>query len=540
MKQWILLGFVTATLAAEPLEQVETKAVPELFMTSDRCLACHNGLITDSGENVSIGAHWQASMMANSARDPYWQAAVRRECMEHPTAKAAIQNECAGCHMPMTRYHAKAMGKLGSVFDHLPIVPAHTADNKLAADGVSCTLCHQITPEHLGDKESFTAGFVIDHEKAWGERSIYGPHEVDKGRTRVMQSSSLFKPGEAKHLEESAFCASCHTLYTHTLDENGKVIGTLPEQVPYLEWQHSVYNDKQHCQSCHMPELKEPMSISSVVGQDREQFSQHVFRGGNFFMPQIFNRHRAELGVKALPQDLAQMSRATEEHLRSQSADIAILQARISEDTEDTLNIHVQVTNLAGHKLPTAYPSRRTWIHMQVKDRQGRVNFESGALEADGAISGNDNDLDAARFESHHQQITRADQVQIYEAIMVDSKDRVTTSLLSALHYAKDNRLLPKGFDKTQAPADVAVHGLAENDSDFIAAEDRIWYRIPITPGKGPYRIQVELYYQPIAYRWAHNLLEQRAAETERFVSYYQAMASESAVCLAHDERSLP
>src|SRR5690606_22987753 len=59
---------------------------PRLFAASDACLACHNGLVTPSGEDVSIGSQWRASIMANSARDPYWQAAVRREIMDFPMA----------------------------------------------------------------------------------------------------------------------------------------------------------------------------------------------------------------------------------------------------------------------------------------------------------------------------------------------------------------------------------------------------------------------------------------------------------------------
>ena len=31
-----------------------------------------------TGEDISIGFAWRASMMANSSRDPYWQAGVRR------------------------------------------------------------------------------------------------------------------------------------------------------------------------------------------------------------------------------------------------------------------------------------------------------------------------------------------------------------------------------------------------------------------------------------------------------------------------------
>jgi hypothetical protein len=42
-----------------------------MFQTSHECFACHNGLMPPSGEDVSIGIAWRASMMANSSRDPY-------------------------------------------------------------------------------------------------------------------------------------------------------------------------------------------------------------------------------------------------------------------------------------------------------------------------------------------------------------------------------------------------------------------------------------------------------------------------------------
>src|SRR5215510_9400345 len=73
----------------------------DLFQTSDRCFACHNGLSTAGGEDISIGFAWRPTMMANSARDPYWQAGVRRETIDHVVAKPEIENECSKCHMPM-------------------------------------------------------------------------------------------------------------------------------------------------------------------------------------------------------------------------------------------------------------------------------------------------------------------------------------------------------------------------------------------------------------------------------------------------------
>src|SRR5437763_8061288 len=69
------------------------------FQTSDRCVACHNGMTTPAGEDISIGVNWRTSIMANAGRDPYWMAGVRRETIDHPTASAAIQDECTICHM---------------------------------------------------------------------------------------------------------------------------------------------------------------------------------------------------------------------------------------------------------------------------------------------------------------------------------------------------------------------------------------------------------------------------------------------------------
>ena len=117
----------------------------EIFATSDQCLACHNGLRTPAGEDVSIGASWRASMMANSSRDPYWQAGVRREVVDHPAAAEAIQDECATCHMPMSRTEAHLNGDEGAVFNHLPVTGKGDRSDRLAHDGVACSICHQIT-----------------------------------------------------------------------------------------------------------------------------------------------------------------------------------------------------------------------------------------------------------------------------------------------------------------------------------------------------------------------------------------------------------
>jgi hypothetical protein len=174
-----------------------------------------------------------------------------------------------------------------------------------------------------------------------------------------------------------------------------------------------------------------------------------------------------------------------------------------------------------------------------VKDRNGAIVFESGALDPNGSIRGNDNDADAARYEPHYSEITAADQVQIYEAIMVDQAGKPTTGLLSAVRYEKDNRLLPRGFNKLGAEGEIAVRGGAAQDQDFAAGGDRIRYTVNLANGAGPFQVEAELWFQPISYRWANNLKPYNAMEPERFVTYYESMASGSAVRIAHATRLL-
>jgi hypothetical protein len=541
---WLLTVFLAheprtaAQQAPAPPTTIPAGHTDALFLTSHDCLACHNGLTTPAGEDVSIGVSWRASMMANSARDPYWHAAVRRETIDHPSAASEIEEECSICHMPMSRTKARAAGQPSRIFAHLPIGAGSSEDDRLAADGVSCTVCHQIGPERLGTPESFTGGFVISPPTSEGERRMFGPFDVDAGRTGLMRSATGMTPAEAPHIRESELCATCHTLITHALGPQGQVVGELPEQVPYLEWRHSAFvAEKRSCQSCHMPPVAAPTRISSVLGEEREGLGRHTFLGGNFFMLRMLNRYRAELGVEALPQELDAAAHATIAQLQQDTAAVSV--ASVGREG-GRLAVEVGVRNLTGHKLPTGYPSRRAWLHFTVRDRENQLVFNSGEVAPSGLIRGNDNDADAARFEPHYTEIRGEDQVQIYEPMMRDPDGNVTTGLLRASAYVKDNRLLPRGFDKATAPPDVAVLGAAREDSDFNDEGDRVRYSIDTAGRAGPFRIDVELRYQPIGFRWAQNLKPYEAAETQRFVAWFDAMSTGSSVVLARTTASVP
>jgi hypothetical protein len=527
----IIKTLLLAIIAVSPLIVLagtdEHKITKELFQSSDRCFACHNTMSTSKGEDISIGFSWRPTMMANSARDPYWQAGVRRESIDHPESQAAIEGECSKCHMPMANFQSRFEGREGEVFAHLDFDSDNRMD-QLAQDGVSCSLCHQISKDKLGTRESLVGGFVVDTSRTKGEREEYGPFQIDDGENRIMRSSTGgYKPTEGQHIRQSELCATCHTLITTALGPGGQKIGELPEQMPYQEWLASEFREKQSCQNCHMPVVEEPVRITSALGKFREGMARHVFVGGNFFMLRMLNNYRRDLGVIALPQEFENAATHTVNHLQTKTAELTINRIDTS---AGRMQAEISVRNLSGHKFPTAYPSRRAWLHVTVKDRDNRVIFESGALHANGSIDGNDNDADAARFEPHYTEISSRDQVQIYEDIMVGADNKVTTGLLTAVRFIKDNRLLPKGFNKETVDAEIAVQGEASSDTDFIGGSDTIRYSVPLGSAQGPYQVQAELWFQPISFRWANNLRPYKAMETQRFVRYYDAMASGSAV----------
>jgi hypothetical protein len=518
-----------------PTENAKGDKTPTgtFFRTSDRCEACHNGLTTSSGEDVSIGFEWRASIMANSSRDPYWQGSVRRESIDHPESKAAIENECSTCHMPAVHFRDRDEGRQTQVFSRLPLQKFPKGD-RAAADGVTCSVCHQIEMTGLGTPATFVGNVVIAKPIQNDMRPEYGPFDIDKGHQTMMHSSTAtYFPTKGDHIRDAGLCGSCHTLITAALGPKGEKLARFPEQVPFQEWQHSDYATTQTCQDCHMPRVNEAVPITSLYGVPREGMHRHVFVGSNFVMEGMLKDHRDELATEALPEEMDAATKRTAEFLKTQAAKVTITHV---DATSNGLDVGVHVENLGGHKLPTAYPSRRAWLHVVVRDSSGRIVFESGALNPDGSIVGNDNDEDPLKFEPHYREITSPRQVEIYEPILKDSEGKVTTGLLHAVGYLKDNRLLPHGFDKTTAEKDIAVTGDAADDPNFTDTGSSVRYAISTGNATGPFKIEAELWFQPIGFRWAHNLAPYKADEPQRLVRYYEAAAQRSAMILAKAE----
>ena len=504
--------------AAEPGRALSTFTTAD-FSGSGNCAFCHSGLRDQAGANVSIDAHWRVTMMAQSAKDPLWQAKVSSEVARNPALRAVIEDKCATCHMPMARTQAVTNGQPVGILDAGFLDPNH-ALNAAAADGVSCSLCHQVQRQGLGTPESFTGHYVVDTSTTAPNRLVFGPYVAPL--QNQMQNNVGFTPVEGTHIRDSALCATCHTLYTPTVDASGNVVGSMPEQTPFLEWRHSSYGDgageDRSCQQCHMPEASGGVVISNRPGgrqiSARSPFHQHQFVGANAFMLDMLASHVSTLQLSASSDLLAASASRTRGYLQSQTAQVSVARAARA---DDRLDLDVDVRSLAGHKFPTGFPSRRAWLHLTVTDAGGKVVFESGRPAADGRIAGNDADENPAAMEPHHDLISSADQVQVYEAIMVDTDGMATYTLLRGAGYGKDNRLLPAGFIAATAPPDVAVAGAAAFDSDFDGGGDRVRYSVDVRGASGSLTVSVELLYQTVSYRFAADLASTPTPAVERF-----------------------
>jgi hypothetical protein len=516
------------------------------FVGSDRCAVCHDLLVDAGGNDMSIANHWRSTMMANAAKDPLWQAKVSSEVARNPALQQVIETKCATCHMPMAWTEAYAQQKPQTMFEDgflNPRAELHAA----AMDGVSCSLCHQIVDDKLGTAQSFSGKFTIDTDQPAPDRKIYGPYH--DAVERPMRTSVGYTPVYGSHINDSALCGTCHTLFTPFVDAEGKVIGEFPEQTPYLEWKHSEFGvsaDRRYdigeapegtgriCQECHMPHSPAGGVMIAKWAppevKEREHFSQHHFVGGNVFMLNILQDANPYLNLTASTEKLEDTKTRTLNQLQGKSGSLSLTRAGVS---GQKFIAELQVENLAGHKFPTGFPSRRLWLHVRVKDSRGKIVFESGRPSSDGRIAGNNADEQPGSYEPHYAIITAADQVQIYETIMEDTDGAITYTLMRAARYRKDNRLLPRGFDKGVASADIAVYGLAAQDESFVGGGDRITYEVPVPKGSGPYMFTAELLYTSVSYNFMQDLKADAGLPlVARFAGYYDK-ADKSPVIVA-------
>lgn len=553
-------------LLALPLAAQEPPAPPEParvleghFATGAVCALCHavseraTAMKDAAGRGVAPYDLWRGTMMANSARDPLWRAQVAAEGAALPALEAETEAECLTCHAPMAHHEARLTRQ------PLPTT-ALFADpgplGALARDGVSCTVCHQIRPEGLGDPGTFSGRLRLDEE-----RRIYGPHADPV--PGPMRMHTRYTPSLGPHLTRAALCGTCHTLFSQGHQADGAPAGPpVPEQTPYLEWRNSVFSDEvaapgpeaRTCQACHVPVTDldgapiETRLAHNPGGRDfpflkpRAPLGRHVFVGGNVLVPALLRDHAAELGVEAPREAFDAVLAATREQLERRTARLAL---EAPARAEGRVSARVRVENLAGHKLPSGIPLRRVWLRARVRDGAGAVLLALGEHDAAGRILGPQGaplpaELAGGPVHAHRDALRAAGETQVWEAVLRDESGAPTYRLRRAAGFKKDTRLLPRGWAADGPDAAHTAPVGADGDPDFTGGGDAVGLDLPLPAGiTGPLRLEVELLFQPLSARWAAELFTVDAPEVERFQGYWEA-ADRTPVVLARAEAEVP
>ena len=484
-----------------------------IFPVGAACRGCHgkdpmnNAYINDAGEDVNLYDDWQTSMMANSAKDPFWRAKVSHEVATFPQHRTDTEDKCTSCHAPQGHYthHIRGKGQYG--FADLLI-------DTVGQDGVSCGACHQMSEDNLG--ELFSGNLVYDTT-----RTMYGPFEFPFAAP--MSDFVGFNPVYSEHINDEGLCAGCHTLVTNSYDVDGNLSDNFfAEQATYHEWLNSIYakgEEKQTCQSCHIPRINDSIVISANYAflEGRSPFGLHELVGGNVTMLNLLKENKEALGIDASDEQFDETIAATRDMLQRRSLDLNVNFIR---NINDTVVFDVKITNRAGHKFPSGYPSRRAILQFVAVTEVGDTLFQSGTLDDTWEVA----DLDP-EFEPHYDMINSEDQVQIYEFVTGNSEGKFTTLLEQAFVGLKDNRIPPRGFRTDHSTYDtVTIVGAALTDDDFNFAgttegtgSDMIQYQIPLNGYSGNLNIYTAVIYQPLPPRWMQPMFDTSTPEIDTF-----------------------
>mgnify|MGYP006075294639 FL=1 len=526
--------------------------VNSLFTGSGKCAGCHAtdpnhyasivgqtypAVPMPNGWDVNVTDDWRSTLMANSAKDPFWQAKVSQEVAVNPSHQLELEDKCTSCHAPLGHFAAHHDGEEFYSMAELLM-------DSLALDGVSCNACHQQSAENIGQQFSGLLNFVED--------TLYGPYGGSKSDPLLyglpMTTYVGYEPVFGQHSAESEVCAGCHSLITQTADLQGEATGQdFIEQATYHEWLNSIYEPdfiddepnglQQECQGCHMPQIDDPVIISSGYAflEPRSPYGLHYLVGANTSMLRLMRDHIEELGLTASEAQFDSTLNRTLEMLQQQSVDLTFESVQLDPGSGD-VSVSVKLQNKAGHKFPSGYPARRVWLELEVTDGSGNPLWQSGQLAEDGMNIVGADEGGIETFQPHHDVITESSQVQIYEFVIADVTGTPTNLLERAAITLKDNRLLPVGF-RTDHPAydtTLVVGANVEWDmeaGDFNRSEsgaegtgaDVVHYALtlPELIGCSDCSVTARLWYQAMPPRWVAPMFDVETDAIAEFESMY-------------------
>ena len=527
-----------------------------LFTGSGKCAGCHGAdanhfanipgqqfpaVPMPGGWDINMVDQWRSTLMANSARDPFWRAKVEQEVTLNPGHQLELEDKCTSCHAPLGHFAAHHDGQEFYSMAELLL-------DSLSLDGVSCNACHQQAPAGIGTRFSGELTFVED--------TLFGPYGGGKDEPLIynlpMNTYVGYEPVYGEHMKRSEACAGCHSLITETADLDGNLTGQeFVEQSTYHEWLNSRYapamwegevNDqRQECQGCHMPQLDDPVIISSGYAflEPRTPYGQHYLVGANAAMLRLMRDHVDDLGLTASPALFDSTLQRTLDLLEHHAVDLS---ATANWYVEGQMEVEVNVLNRAGHKFPSGYPARRAWLEVELRHPEtGEVIWASGERTADGLHIAGVDEAGLAAWEPHLDVVDSPDEVQIYEMVIADVNGDPTNVLERAATKLKDNRLVPLGFRMDHAVYDTttlagaavledALNGNFNRDAagNEGTGGDRVTYLADVSAayaGDVAPELRVRMWYQSMPPRWVNPMFEVEGPAIDWFEGVFEEYA---------------
>ena len=482
----------------------------DYLQSGQACAICHGNYDQD----LEPYATWQASMMAQSSRDPIFFAALA-------IAEQDLEGSgflCMRCHMPGAHMEGRTIPSDGSGLDPF------TND----FDGVNCHFCHRMVDPVLSpDNPSEDAGILAGLSRPLNVEPHSGmfvldPQDRRRGPFDLGPTFPFHEFRESPFHRESMLCGTCHDVSNPAMVKRDSGIGyrlsnlnmahptmdkedMFPLERTFGEWTKSVYAvapidtggrfggnqpEVQSCQDCHMPTTDATACAPGLGGVFRPDMPRHFFNGANSWVLKAVRSIYPDYETGLSDSLVLDASQRTLEMMQS---------AAQMETFERDGSLVVRVINLTGHRLPTGYgEGRRMWVQVQFFDVGDQLVSEHGAYDPVAA------DLDTAStkvYEIHHG----------LDAYMANQTGKPAGP---GFHFALnntvllDNRIPARGFTNAAYEAiDADVVAYSYEDQQHW---DETTFRLPT----GAVRAEVSLFHQTTTREYIEFLRDENQTNT--------------------------
>ena len=138
-------------------------------------------------------------------------------------------------------------------------------------------------------------------------------------------------------------------------------------------------------------------------------------------MVKLIKNNKAALGINVSDKNFDSTIAVTTRNLKLNTLNVDLL---LDSVTQDSAFVRFKLTNKAGHKFPSGYPSRRAVVQLVAIDANQDTIFKSGLFTPNYALQNA-----PPSHQPHYTIINDETQTQVYEMVMGDvNGDKTTVS----------------------------------------------------------------------------------------------------------------